>query len=1029
MLRSPVVPGVLSDKRPGRLPGVVFRHEVPPLAEALPRMDVAGFVGLAERGPVGVPVPVEDPGRFRDVFGPDQKLAWDVEAGRTATAFLGPAVEAFFRNGGRRCWVVRVARGAAVSRFPLPWLVDAETGRPAIVDARCPGSWPDGRRVGPVLDARTLAAADFAPFEDGFRLFLPATETLRAGDTLRTTFTGAGIDVLLLLSVRAVRSVARRLEVTTSPGRVFRRLPPIPDSSIPVRANLLADDGTVRARRVQAVLEHRDGRYRLRLLQRTGRELARGALAHLEVERGPMRGRMVWLSVGSVDRRPLRTRPERDWTIASAAEVVWPVDEAGRRAAIDSLLLGSPEAARPLVERLAFELVVWDGRQVSARLRDLSPSRSEGRSDSPERLASRFWADLPTDDSLFRLVDGRSAPPVNALAQEAVTPRFPLAGPADASGLYLPLGMPWAADRENSRPPLDADPATALERDGLAAFGPGWLLDDDLAGLGIGALPGAVFDKLYVRDESLEGAHAFWPIEEVTLFSAPDAVQPGWARGTPPEPARLPAPNRPIARALATAGSFRLTWRRPAPRGGEYELEEATDPVFADRIVRYRGTSTRTYVYFGAEGLCGEDLGCVAPRHYRLRVRVGGHVSPWSRTLRLDPAPTGFRACMPPLAAPGFRLFDEDEPPRLRWTRVAGATGYVLEAAEDPAFGIAATPTLTSPTARSYRLEPLPERMTWYRVRAERSTVGADGSAIFETSPWSVTVRIDPPRPSRWIMRAPADYDAAAAQDLVDFQQTMLRLAAARGDLVALLALPAHYRRDEAVAHAAELARDLRDPEGSARSYGALYHPWVGVRDETGRERLVRLVPPDGAVTGMVAARALARGAWVAPANVALRDVVALGPDFDDSAWAELLDHGVNLIRPTPRGFLPLSADLLATGELRPLNVRRLLILLRRLALREGHAFAFESNSAALRRRVAMRFEQYLTRLFERGAFAGTRPTDGFEVRTDDTMNPPESVDRGRLIVELRVAPSQPLAFLTVRLVQLDGAGLLALEG
>ena len=41
--------------------------------------------------------------------------------------------------------------------------------------------------------------------------------------------------------------------------------------------------------------------------------------------------------------------------------------------------------------------------------------------------------------------------------------------------------------------------------------------------------------------------------------------------------------------------------------------------------------------------------------------------------------------------------------------------------------------------------------------------------------------------------------------------------------------------------------------------------------------------------------------------------------------------------------------------------------------------------------------------------------------------NTPQSVDAGRLIVELQVAPSRPLAFLTVRLVR-TGEGALQVE-
>ena len=62
--------------------------------------------------------------------------------------------------------------------------------------------------------------------------------------------------------------------------------------------------------------------------------------------------------------------------------------------------------------------------------------------------------------------------------------------------------------------------------------------------------------------------------------------------------------------------------------------------------------------------------------------------------------------------------------------------------------------------------------------------------------------------------------------------------------------------------------------------------------------------------------------------------------------------------------------------------------------------------------------------MFELGAFAGTVASDGFEVRTPVTA---ADEDAGRLVVELRVAPSRPLEFLTVRLVR-TSTGRLSLE-
>jgi phage tail sheath protein FI len=105
------------------------------------------------------------------------------------------------------------------------------------------------------------------------------------------------------------------------------------------------------------------------------------------------------------------------------------------------------------------------------------------------------------------------------------------------------------------------------------------------------------------------------------------------------------------------------------------------------------------------------------------------------------------------------------------------------------------------------------------------------------------------------------------------------------------------------------------------------------------------------------------------------------------------------------------------------------MILLRRLALREGATDAFEANDDSLRRVVQHRFEEFLNQLYARGAFAGNTASEAFEVHTGDDVNTPASVDQGRLIVELKVAPALPLTFLTIRLVQIgDRAAVLELR-
>jgi uncharacterized protein len=111
-----------------RTPGAYYQRvdaggpEITPL-----RTDIAGFVGIAERGPIDLPVPVQSWRQFVSWFG-------DV----SPVGYLAYAVRGFFENGGLRCWVARVASrdpagGAACAAVELAtpsraaWRVRAST--------------------------------------------------------------------------------------------------------------------------------------------------------------------------------------------------------------------------------------------------------------------------------------------------------------------------------------------------------------------------------------------------------------------------------------------------------------------------------------------------------------------------------------------------------------------------------------------------------------------------------------------------------------------------------------------------------------------------------------------------------------------------------------------------------------------------------------------------------------------------------------------------------------------------------------
>jgi phage tail sheath protein FI len=295
----------------------------------------------------------------------------------------------------------------------------------------------------------------------------------------------------------------------------------------------------------------------------------------------------------------------------------------------------------------------------------------------------------------------------------------------------------------------------------------------------------------------------------------------------------------------------------------------------------------------------------------------------------------------------------------------------------------------------------------YYRVRFEQGGNSSDYSN-------GIVVRVG--QPIDWVLDPVDQYDD---RDLLDVQRALIRMSAARGDLLALLSVPQHYREVEALAHVAKLVpAQPGTSDAAAFSYGALYHPWLTGREENQLD-VLRTSPPEGAIAGTLATRSLSRGAWIAPANEPLHGVVAFSAQVSRDYWQALQDAQVNVIRQEPAGFLCMDSDTLSTDpEVQPINVRRLMMLLRKTALRLGSRYVFEPSNDAFRRSVQRGFESMLETMFFRGAFSGRTPSTAFQVVTDETLNTPQSMERGRFIVDLKVAPSVPLTFLTVRLLQ-----------
>jgi len=374
-----------------------------------------------------------------------------------------------------------------------------------------------------------------------------------------------------------------------------------------------------------------------------------------------------------------------------------------------------------------------------------------------------------------------------------------------------------------------------------------------------------------------------------------------------------------------------------------------------------------------------------------------------------------FAGCARPPVAPSLRIVSDAEHDALVLGWTGPNTDYELQVSTAVDFHYA------DDTVRLTRTQL---RILLDRAVTQYARVRTAGG------PWSNTVVARAEPAGAWTLEPFADPAA-----LLAVQRALLRFCAARDvGAFAVLSLPAEAREREAAAHLAALLPPQPDSprdagsagvlpldagEARALSFGALYHPWIA----TSGGGAVRVVPPDGPASGLIAARTLARGAWIAPANAPLAGALGLDPERAGVDPAVLLGLAIDPLVRDPRGVVPAAARTLSLEpDLEPIGVRRLLTLLRRLVLRDGAPLVFEPHDSGLRDKVVRHLESLLGELFLRGAFAGTVASEGFRVVADESLNPPASVDAGRLIVEIQVAPSQPMAFIKVRM-RLDEQG------
>jgi len=208
----------------------------------------------------------------------------------------------------------------------------------------------------------------------------------------------------------------------------------------------------------------------------------------------------------------------------------------------------------------------------------------------------------------------------------------------------------------------------------------------------------------------------------------------------------------------------------------------------------------------------------------------------------------------------------------------------------------------------------------------------------------------------------------------------------------------------------------------------AAYFPHIDVLDPLDQSgaKTVR-VPPSGAVCGSIAVMDSQKGIFHAPANTLLHGAVGLSTQINDSEYEMLYPAGINLLRYFPgRGIKVWGARTLSSDpNWKFINVRRTFSSICR-SLKGGTQWAvFETNDKNLWKRVVRQVSGFLLDLWIQGYLAGSTSEQGFFVRCDEELNPPENVDKGILTFSVGLAITKPTEFYKIAITaEKDGVSV-----
>jgi len=189
----------------------------------------------------------------------------------------------------------------------------------------------------------------------------------------------------------------------------------------------------------------------------------------------------------------------------------------------------------------------------------------------------------------------------------------------------------------------------------------------------------------------------------------------------------------------------------------------------------------------------------------------------------------------------------------------------------------------------------------------------------------------------------------------------------------------------------------------------------------------VNILPPSGAMAGVITTVDYKEGVWRAPANVDITGASTVTINLNDDQQANLnvdavSGKSINAIRNFPAmGVVVWGARTLDGNSLdwRYVNVRRTMIFIERSCKLAAQAYMFEPNVAGTWMAITTMLSNFLTDQWKEGAFVGATPAEAFLVSCGlgSTMTG-EDILNGFMNVTIMVAVQRPAEFIEITFQQ-----------